>query len=734
MNSPDRDRKSTPETPAVNASEATGNVIPLRAREHSAVNAAEIALEPRVYEAEILTPEENAELDRRRSATTLERRPPNWLVRLVRESEHAKQIRTVVVYRVRKAPTDAVRLSWFAVRGHGRWLRKLWEFFTYADLRSDARQARVAGDTEARRTAQELIRSDARARWAKVAIVLRRLVITAAVVGGLLSVLALAESFVDRTAMWSWLATVLDVRDAVFAVLGVVWSWLVILGPIGVLFAAIWEGRDRTPGAGFLVRPDRDSADSWIDERMISTGLANLGIAPLDKFFKTGGQLVYTVPARMDGDGTYAQIRLPMGVTADMVADRRDRLAANLGRAKLETWPTEGTEAGMLDLWVADKGKLGGGAGPWPLLADGECDVFTGVPWGRSQRGDVLTAPLMERNWIIGGIPGQGKSAAARTLMLGAALDPTCELWVFVFASNPDFDPFAPRLSRYVKGDDDEAVEAGLAALRRLREEVTERGKLLEQHGASKVNRKLADRVPRLRPLVVLFDEVHELFEHPQYGKEAGELAVKVIKKGRKTGVTLTFATQSPTATSIPKDVTRNCSNGVAFAVGDFIANDGLLGTGKYRAGIRATDLRPGEDRGTAVTVGLTTNRFELVRTFYVQYDEHGDQVTPVIVRAMALLAEHGRTVPAEQANEPAPVVDHLADIAIVIAGEKRVRTQVVLSRLADRNPAAYEGWTFPHLKAALAEYGVSPVKSDGVMVVRADDITRALTERDEED
>jgi S-DNA-T family DNA segregation ATPase FtsK/SpoIIIE len=61
----------------------------------------------------------------------------------------------------------------------------------------------------------------------------------------------------------------------------------------------------------------------------------------------------------VDGDGTYAQVRLPLGVTADIVADRRARLAANLGRAKLETWPTEGAEAGQLDLWVADKGKLG---------------------------------------------------------------------------------------------------------------------------------------------------------------------------------------------------------------------------------------------------------------------------------------------------------------------------------------------------------------------------------------
>ncbi len=105
------------------------------------------------------------------------------------------------------------------------------------------------------------------------------------------------------------------------------------------------------------MRPDRGDADSWVDERMISQALAHLGISPLDKCFKAGGQLGYTVPARLDGDGTYVQIRLPMGVTADMVADRRDRLATNLGWAKLEVWPTEADEAGLLDLWMAEKGS-----------------------------------------------------------------------------------------------------------------------------------------------------------------------------------------------------------------------------------------------------------------------------------------------------------------------------------------------------------------------------------------
>lgn len=711
-----------------------GQVIPLP-RRADPPSGAGTAVERATLPAELLTPEENTALERRRPGRHSVR-VAGW-VRVLRTSPATVQLRSVAAYRARKAPTDLTRLVWFAMRGHARWLRKGWDFFTYADLRADARAARIAGNSEARRTAQELIRSDARARWARVGIVLGRLRATLVVFAVLAVVLWLASVFdalVDPGQAWAWRATVMNVLRAAATVAGVVWSWLLLAGPVAWLVAAVWEGRDRTPGAGFLVRPDRDDdTDSWIDERMISLAFAHLGIPPLAAFFKDGGQLVYTVPPRIDGDGTSCQIRLPMGVTADMVADKRDKLAANLGRAKLEVWPTEGDEAGILDLWVADKGKLAGGAGAWPLLHDGQCDLFDGVPVGLSQRGDVITAPMFASNYLIGGRPGQGKSALLRVLLLGAALDPTAELWVFVLGQSPDFDPFTPRLTRYHMGLDDTVVEAAMQALEDLVAEMERRGRTLGELGQVKATRKLADRSLGLHPLVCAMDEIHELFTHPAHGKRAAELAIKLIKRGRKYGIILLTATQSPTADSIPKDLTRNMSCGIAFSVADHVANDGLLGSGKFRQGIRATELRMHTDRGTCVAVGLTAASFELVRTFYVAFDEDADQVSPVIRRALNLLADTGRTLASTADTDPPPPVDVLADVAEVLGTDKRVRTQVVLTRLAERNALAYEGWTHIDLKTALAEFDIRAVKSDGVMVIRADDVTLALTERNTE-
>ena len=652
------------------------------------------------------------------------------LARSVKKSPKVAQAQAVAGYRLRKAPHDGARLGWFFLRGHGRWIAKGWTWLTHAHLRADARAAWLAGDSEARRAAQELIRADARARWAKIGVAAHRVtvgVLLAAFLGGML---ALINTRVARADMWPWLATLYTV----LGVTGAVLTWILEAVPIGWLVAAVWEGRDRNPGAGWLVRPSRDDADSWIDERMISQSLAHLGIPPLDRFFKAGGELVYTVPARVDGDGTYAQIRLPMGVTADMVAAKRTTLAANLGRATLETWPTQGEEAGILELWIADKGKLGGGAGPWPLLHEGTVDVFQGVPIGKTQRGQLIYGHFFERNWIVGGRPGQGKTALVRILLLGAALDPTAELWVFVIAQNTDFKPFAPRLTRYQVGMGPDVAAAAVQALRDLFAEMERRGKLLATLPGSPpaTSRRLADKPAlRLHPLICVISECHELFGHATHGEQAEKLAISVIKQGRKFGITLILDTQSPTATSIPKEVTRNTSCGVAFSVADHIANDGLLGSGKYRAGIRATDLRMHTDRGTSVMVGVSDATFELVRGFYVPYADGVDMVTPVVTRAMTTIDQlrcTGPTTETDNQQQAAEAIDHLADIQEVLRRERRVRTQVVLTRLAELNPAVYEGWTFQNLSAALADYNIEPIKSGGVKVIRATDVTHALT------
>ena len=119
-------------------------------------------------------------------------------------------------------------------------------------------------------------------------------------------------------------------------------------------------------------------------------------------------------------------------------------------------------------VWIADPGVLSRPAPEYPLLHEGTADVFKGVPGGVSPRGDGLVIPIVGNNFVVGGQMGQGKSNACRVVMLGCALDPLAELDVFVFANNGDFDAYAPRLARYVKGVEDDAVAAAVHRLHEL--------------------------------------------------------------------------------------------------------------------------------------------------------------------------------------------------------------------------------------------------------------------------
>jgi S-DNA-T family DNA segregation ATPase FtsK/SpoIIIE len=203
------------------------------------------------------------------------------------------------------------------------------------------------------------------------------------------------------------------------------------------------------------------------------------------------------------------------------------------------------------------------------------------------------------------------------------------------------------------------------------------------------------------------------------------------MKKARKVGITLIWVTVSPTADSIPRDVTRNTSHRVAFAVGDQVANDGLLGSGKYKAGIRATELVPGQDIGTAVTYGFTSKPFEVIRSYYVARDpEKGiDEVTPVVERAMGLYDGTGSV------DTPTfDVADPLTDIAAVLGHETKMLTLDMLHGLKDRNPVEYGSWSPRDLKAVLDEAGHGEYKTGGKMHVALDRILDAIAARDEDD
>ncbi|MEU6835711.1 FtsK/SpoIIIE domain-containing protein [Streptomyces rubiginosohelvolus] len=650
----------------------------------------------------------------------------------------ARMVRTVATHdRTRSTARFTVRHGMYVLGGGRIVARRAWDGRTASRYLKMLRAAEAAGNTELAEEWEERLhrfRAERHKRRMDLLTAPERAVKAAGYgaaggLGLLLAVgIALAIATKDPADVVTPLMALVDLIRLLVVIVTVVWGPLLAVGP-WLALAAVWAvGRNQQAAPAWAMpSTDAENRDTVPDEGAILDALRHLGIPKLNAAFKDGWQPRWVAPTTRLGNGWHSRLQLPMGVTVEMVTDKKTVLAHNLMRKPVEVWPTE-AEASVLDLWVADAGSLSGKVPAWPLLVDGEADYFKGVPVGVSQRGDQVFGKLMAANYMVGGIMGSGKSSLVVALLLGAMLDPLVDIEAYVMAYNVDYDPMRERLRTLVKGDEDEQIEAAVKALRNLRNEVTERGKLLEQLGGDEVRltRALAQRDPRMRPKVVVFDECHELFMHKKYGAEAAELAVKVMKKARKVGITLIFVTVSPTADSIPKDVTRNTSHRVAFAVGDHVANDGLLGTGKHKAGITATNLNPAENVGTALTVGFTKNPFELVRSHYVRKDSTTDQITPVVARALAL-REGMASVPDAPGDEPA---DHLTDFLTVLGDQKRMRTDEVRQRLAAHNPGEYHGWTASDLANALDAVGAPAYKSGGVMVVSRARLLEASEDR----
>ena len=684
-------------------------------------------LEPVVYDAEIV--EETDE----QPTKALQVRTPKMVVRVQPSETTVKVARGIAMQGVT------------VVQGGHSWLVRLWDGLTLGVYRRQIRAAEQMGDREALADWTDRKQNAMRERRFRLMELPRMMFGLLKVVVGVLLSLAVAIPLVallvwmtggDGIAVFRWVGGAIR---WLFDAVAFTWSLLVFGLPLLLLVAAWREGRRRGKPPTWLATSADADIDVTIDETTIARALAALRIAQITAYLKQGLPLQFIVAARKDGRGTYAELRLPAGVPAEEIskATKRAALATGLYRATKEVWPSTGAEAGILKLWIADKGALAEGAGPYPLLTDGLVDVFKGVPFGKTLRGDPILCPVMERNTICGGMPGQGKSSAARVIMTGAALDPTAELRIWVPDTNFDFEFFKRRCSRYVMGAEDDKIEAIRDHLRDLKEEVQARGGLLVQYGEPAVTRKLADANIGLHPLFALLEEAHVAIQHKDYGEEISQLLCDIVKLGRKRGIHLIVSTQAPTKDSMPRDVTRNCSNGIAFAVGDHVANDALLGQGAYTAGHRATELIPGVDKGTAVVKGFSGERSEMIQAYFLDVSKKNNQVTPIIDRAMAAIEGRGMGVPGldRPVRQAETARDLLVDISEAIGDETTPITDLpaLLVRLAPQWQP-YKTLSGKQLRADLEEMGVKVPSTGNRYPVSPALIREALARREDDD
>ncbi|TDB97428.1 cell division protein FtsK, partial [Nonomuraea longispora] len=351
---------------------------------------------------------------------------------------------------------------------------------------------------------------------------------------------------------------------------------------------------------------------------LVRRALLSIGVGAINQAVaKDQHAISFPTDIHRDGPGHLAIVDLPYGVDAAAVVARRVNLASAMRLPLDQVWPEPAQgHPGRLALWVGYQPASKMQTPPWPLLKSGSVDVFTSLPIFITPRMETVNAMLIFRNWLIGGQPGSGKTFLLRLLVLAASLDARAEIRGYSFKGVGDFAVVEPVCAEYGDGQDDATIAKAAALIKWLyHTECQQRAaKIAHFHALgmapeNKVTPELASRKGSgLHPLVVFLSEVQELFQHPEYGAEAGELCEKVIKLGRALGIILLLDTQIPDKDSLPPKITRNVNTRVCMSVRDQVANDMILGTGMYKAGYRATVFEPGNDTdsGDAGSVSYT--------------------------------------------------------------------------------------------------------------------------------
>jgi DNA segregation ATPase FtsK/SpoIIIE-like protein len=167
------------------------------------------------------------------------------------------------------------------------------------------------------------------------------------------------------------------------------------------------------------------------------------------------------------------------------------------------------------------------------------------VPVGVDELGETVAIGLVERNVLLGGEPGAGKSAALSLLVATAALDASARLWL-LDGKLVELSAWAPCAQRLAGPDIDDAIDL----LRALRSEMEARYRELLARGARKITPGdgLALHLLACDELAFYLNA-----EDRKQRTEFSELLRDLVARGRAAGVIVCAATQKPAAGKCPR-------------------------------------------------------------------------------------------------------------------------------------------------------------------------------------
>lgn len=490
------------------------------------------------------------------------------------------------------------------------------------------------------------------------------------------------------------------------ALLGGDWPLKALTAAVWVAVMGGWQGRDPAdPLFTPVVLKDptyRKLEPDQLHRAFIAAGLASEPGKP----GKPGPLEIVTNPHRDGPNAQVATVDLAGGRTVGDAVKVRERIASGLRcqSSCLFLSPdrfSPDTHDGRVILRLTRTDPMAADPLRTPLLAMDSTDIFSSLPVGLDERGDLVTISALWRSILFSGQARTGKSFSARLLTLGMVLDWTVRVGaVFCAKGASDHRPLARLAYASGFGCDDDVRRRLAAALRQFCDEIPERNhemaKLpVSQRREGKLTKSLARRFP---VTLILLEEVQDYFSNgdrtDKLGREIEALVKRIVKTGPSVGFIVVMCTQRPDKESVPPALKDQFQLRIGFRnVGDAVQVM-ALGSGSADKGFDVRQLPAGERyRGASYIVGEgLPERYWDGGTFCKWHLADEDDADAIIERALQMRIDR-ELLSGMAAGEDVDTgqVTLLDDVAAVFRpGEPWLWSHEIIRRLDEVFPGRY--------------------------------------------
>jgi hypothetical protein len=283
--------------------------------------------------------------------------------------------------------------------------------------------------------------------------------------------------------------------------------------------------------------------------------------------------------------GEQLRVRVPAGGQVPDLEAEAERIAAFLDAREVRVTrePESARHARVVVIRrdpLADPAPI-----PWSLAGASELSLWRPIPVGLDEDGSEVTVSLPERNLLLGGEPGAGKSTILQLLVAVGALDPTVRLTLL--------DPKLVELAGWqgcaarLVGP---SVEEAIDVLKALVAEVDDRYLHLLANRARKVTE--GDGLP----LHLVAVEELAFYTNGPDRKAAQAFSVLLrdfVARGRAAGMVTVATTQKPSADVVPTFLRDLFGFRWALRCSTPDASDTILGRGWASQGYSAAQVDP---------------------------------------------------------------------------------------------------------------------------------------------